>query len=134
MPDENLIFIKINNSVRRKGDSLDNRIIVPVYIYGDKHMALVDTGASHSFIDTKIVSQYNIAVIEATGHVELADKSTIMRIGETENVGGSVLSAPYEVIEQKYAILIGMDHFYRFGFRIEGLPDVEESTHRVPEP
>ncbi|KAI7826120.1 hypothetical protein BC939DRAFT_475822 [Gamsiella multidivaricata] len=27
-----------------------------------------------------------------------------------------------------------MDHFYRFGFKIEGLPDVEESAHRLSEP
>ncbi|KAG0360731.1 hypothetical protein BGZ54_009407 [Gamsiella multidivaricata] len=61
-----------------------------------------------------------------------------MGIGDTKDVenpcGESVLSAPYEVMEQKYAISIGMDHFYRFGFKIEGLPDVEESAHRLSEP
>jgi hypothetical protein len=122
----------------RKKEQPDSRIIVKVSILGDIHEALVDTGASHSFIDSSIVSQYNLNVTKATGFIELADKSVIPRIGETEHVeiacGINIVSAPYEVIDQKYPLSIGMDLFHRFGFGITGLPDPNMQTHQLPEP
>jgi hypothetical protein len=114
------------------------RIVVKVSIFGDTHEALVDTGASHSFIDTSIVSRYDLSVSKATGFIGLADKTVIPRIGETEHLevacGRNIVCAPFEVIEQKYALSIGMDLFYRFGFGITGLPDPEPSHNQLPEP
>ncbi|KAF8943504.1 hypothetical protein BGZ46_006492, partial [Entomortierella lignicola] len=59
-------------------------------------------------------------------------------IGETENIdvtcGNHIVSAPFEVIDQKYAITIGMDLFYRFGFHIQGLPDIADTKSRLAEP
>ncbi|CAO3568666.1 unnamed protein product [Mortierella alpina] len=120
---------KLYNAVRRKDGEEERRIIVPVVIHGEIHDTLVDTGASHSFINTSIVSMYGLRVEQGSGHIELADKSPIQRIGETERIevtcGKYTVSAPFEVIEQKYAFAIGMDLFYRFGFSIIGLPDPE---------
>jgi hypothetical protein len=47
--------------------------------------------------------------------------------------GKNILSAPFEVIEQKHAVAIGMDLFYHFGFGVSGLPDVEVSSRRLPD-
>ncbi|KAF9082626.1 hypothetical protein BGX29_003721, partial [Mortierella sp. GBA35] len=73
-----------------------------------------------------------------SGCIELADSSTIQRVGETENVevvcGSNLLCAPYEVIDQQHAITIGMDLFHRYGFNIIGLPDPVESPDRLPMP
>ncbi|KAI1285854.1 hypothetical protein EDD11_000708, partial [Mortierella claussenii] len=124
-------------SSKRKNDH-DNRLFVPIDINGDRHLALIDTGASHSFISARVVSRYSIPIKEKNGYIELADSSLIKRVGETENVeiicGQNLLCAPYEVIEQKHAITIGMDLFHRYGFNIVGLPDPEESTGRMPVP
>jgi len=129
---------KLYSSTRKKDGSEDSRIIVPVTICGERHEALVDSGASHSFINASVVSRYNIKVDQGSGHIELADKSTIPRIGETEHIdvtcGKYTVSAPFEVIDQKYAFAIGMDLFYRFGFTIQGLPDPEGSPDAYPEP
>lgn len=81
----------VNDNTRRffairKKEQPESRIIVKVSIFGDMHEALVDTGASHSFIDSSIVSHYNLKVTKATGFIELADKSVIPRIGETDHI------------------------------------------------
>ncbi len=132
------VIRKLYNAVRKKDGDDERRIIVPVVLHGETHDALVDTGASHSFINASIVSRYNLKVEQGSGHIELADKSTIQRIGETEHIevtcGKYTVSAPFEVIEQKYAFAIGMDLFYRFGFSINGLPDPEGSPDAYPEP
>lgn len=132
-PDTRKGFFAIRNK-----EQPDSRIIVKVSILGGTHEALVDTGASHSFIDTSIVSQYNLTVNSATGFIELADKSVIPRIGETEHVeiacGNHIVSAPYEVIDQKYPSSIGMDLFCRFEFGIAGLPDSDMQINQLPEP
>jgi hypothetical protein len=116
----------------------DNRLYINVTIHQEPHLALIDTGASHSFISKEVVDKYNIRIYERKGKIELADKSTIQRIGETESIevgcGMNVLSAPYEVIVQEHAITIGMDLFHHFGFNIVGLPDPELSTAKAPTP
>jgi hypothetical protein len=131
------IVQKTYGSARRKNQP-DNRLFIPVRIHGDQHLALIDTGATHSFISARIVSQYAIPVNKMTGCIELADSSTIQRVGETENVevicGSNLLCAPYEVIDQQHAITIGMDLFHRYGFNIIGLPDPVESPDRLPVP
>ncbi|KAF9945323.1 hypothetical protein BGZ72_001472, partial [Mortierella alpina] len=96
-----------------------------------------NTGASHSFINAFMVSMYNLRAGQGSGLTELADKSIIQRIGETEHIevtGGKYsVSASFELIEQKYAFPMGMDLFYRFGFSIIGLPDPEGPMEACPE-
>ncbi|KAG9062184.1 hypothetical protein KI688_006516 [Linnemannia hyalina] len=122
----------------RRNNQPDNRLFIPVRIHGDQHLTLIDTGATHSFISARIVSQYAIPVNKMTGCIELADSSTIQRVGETENVevvcGSNLLCAPYEVIDQQHALTVGMDLFRRYGFNVIGLPDPVKSPDRLPMP
>ncbi|KAI1287915.1 hypothetical protein EDD11_010123, partial [Mortierella claussenii] len=116
----------------------DNRIFIHVTIRQERHLALIDTGATHSFISKTVVDQYRIPVSPQKGLIELADRSTIPRLGETESVevtcGDNMLSAPYEVIDQEHAITIGMDLFHRFGFNLMGIPDPEMTTEKASPP
>jgi hypothetical protein len=121
-----------------KKSKTDNRLYIHVTLFEERCMALIDTGATHSFISETIVEKHSIPVNAKRGFIELADESRIPRRGETENVevicGERVLCAPFEVIKQEHAITIGMDLFHRFGFNIVGLPDPEQSTTKVPPP
>lgn len=116
----------------------NNRLFIHISIRKERHLTLIDTGAMHSFISKSLVDRYMIPVKEKTGVIELADKSQIQRIGETENVevscGENVLCAPYEVIQQDHAITISMDLFHRYGFNIVGLPDPVQSTEKGATP
>ncbi|KAF9090395.1 hypothetical protein BGX27_002266, partial [Mortierella sp. AM989] len=126
------------NAARRKDVQGEQRIIVNVSIFDNKHLALLDIGVSHSFISSATVEKYYITTIPSSGFIALADKSSIPRIGETENVkvkcGNHIVSAPFEVLEQEYDLTIGMDLFYRFGFNIQGLPDPDMMIERLPLP
>ncbi|KAG0020868.1 hypothetical protein BGZ80_003440 [Entomortierella chlamydospora] len=135
----NNITHKQYSAIAKKDNSSEQRLIVKISIFDHELEALIDTGASHSSINSKVVKQYNISVKQTSGQIELADKSIIPRIGETENVdvtcGNHIVSASFKVINQKYAIItIGMDLFYRFGFHIQGLPDIEDTKSRLAEP
>ncbi|KAF9343014.1 hypothetical protein BGX26_006427, partial [Mortierella sp. AD094] len=136
--ENNNVTHKQYSAIAKKDNSSEQRLIVKILIFDQDHEALIDTGASHSFISSEVVKQNNISVKQASGQIELADKSIIPRIGETENIdvtcGNHIVSAPFEVIDQKYAITIGMDLFYRFGFHIQGLPDIEDTKSRLAEP
>ena len=47
---------KLYGAVRKEDRKNERRIIVPVIIHGDTYGTLVDTGASHSFINAFMVS------------------------------------------------------------------------------
>ncbi|GJJ69417.1 hypothetical protein EMPS_01763 [Entomortierella parvispora] len=68
-----------------------------------RHLALVDTGATYSFMSTDIVQRYKINVNVRSGTIRLADKSVVRRIGETDRVqvtcGERTVPAPYETEE-----------------------------------
>ncbi|KAI8595318.1 hypothetical protein EDD21DRAFT_424991, partial [Dissophora ornata] len=55
-------FIKQNYAVYNPQRINDNRITMPVMILGESVEALIDTGASHSFISRNLVQQHNIKV------------------------------------------------------------------------
>ncbi|KAF9271562.1 hypothetical protein BGZ68_003358 [Mortierella alpina] len=61
--------------IKKKAKEMDedNRLFVDVVIFGDKYKALLDTGASHSFISTELVKRYDLKVKEVAGSIELAD-------------------------------------------------------------
>lgn len=117
---------------------LDNRYHPKVKLFGDEYLALLDTGATHSFLSPEIVKKYSIPLNVKTGKIQLANKSMVERIGETELVelvcGKVQISAPFEVLEQEHPVVIGMDLFARLGFQLVGLPDPELSTDPIPAP
>jgi len=116
----------------------DNRIYPIVHLFGDQYQALLDTGATHSFISPEIIKKYSIAVNAKKGMIQLANKSMVQRIGETELVelvcGKNQISAPFEVLEQEHPVVIGMDLFARIGFQVVGLPDPMLSADPTPAP
>jgi hypothetical protein len=136
--DNDFELVKKHYGSSKRKNQPDNRLFVPIYLNNERHLALIDTGATHSFISAAVVKKYSIPVKPMEGYIELANASVIERVGETENVeivcGQNVLCAPYEVIEQSHAVTIGMDLFHRYGFNIVGLPDAEESSERMPAP
>ena len=109
-----------------------------MHLFGDQYQALLDTGATHSFISPEIIKKYSIAVNAKKGMIQLANKSMVQRIGETELVelvcGKNQISAPFEVLEQEHPVVIGMDLFARIGFQVVGLPDPMLSADPTPAP
>src|ERR1700744_640662 len=111
----------------------DDRPTLQITIADEMHSALIDTGATHSFIDEDFVKRKNISIINTEGHIQLADKSVRPHIGETEHVeisyNNHMLSVPLEVMKQQHVLTIGMDLFHLIGLNITGLADVELSHH-----
>ncbi|GJJ73976.1 hypothetical protein EMPS_06334 [Entomortierella parvispora] len=68
------------NASKKAGEK-DNRIFVPIIIRQERHYALIDTGATHSFISKTVVDQYRIPTSPQKGLIHLADRSTIPRYG-----------------------------------------------------
>lgn len=124
------------NASNKKDAKMDNRLFVRVRIQKEEHLALVDTGATHSFISSRLVQKHSIKINERSGSIQLADKSMVKRIGETDRVevtcGNCRVTAPFEVISQDHALTIGMDLFHNFGFEIMGLPNPIESVTKTP--
>ncbi|KAG9062273.1 hypothetical protein KI688_006605 [Linnemannia hyalina] len=117
----------------------DNRFRIEIRAFKRTYHALIDTGATHSFIRQDIVKDHNIPFTKIPGNFTLANKSTVERIGVTDQVefefNGRFLSAPFEIIgDQEFALTIGMDLFYHMGFALCGLPDIKEMSpaHDVP--
>ena len=128
----------IHFNASKKEAKMDNRLFIQVRIGDEVQLALIDTGATHSFISAALVKRCAMKITPVNGYIQLADRSRIPRVGETENVevqcGDVTLSATYEVIEQDHALTIGMDLFHLYGFNIVGLPDPELSTAKAPAP
>lgn len=109
----------------------DDRLTIQITITDEVHSALIDTGATHSFIDKDFVKRKNISIVNTEGHIQLADKSVHPCMGETEHVeisyNNHMLSVPLEVMKQQHVLTIGMDLFHLIGLNITGLANVELS-------
>ena len=78
--------------------------LVPVLLNGQKHTALLDTGATHSVMSKSLVDELGATVEPKEGSIELADDHTIPRIGVTSPIRTQTgsLDTPYryEVIPE----------------------------------
>ena len=76
--------------------------LVPVLLNGQKHTALLDTGATHSVMSKSLVDELGATVEPKEGSIEFADDHTIPRIGVTSPIRTQTgsLDTPhrYEVI------------------------------------
>ena len=114
---------------RRPGDDLDNRISVPITYENETYDALLDTGATTTFLDVSVVERHNITMTPAEGMVMLGKSGiTAPRVGYVGPLrltcNGRTLDVKCEVFElPAHAIQIGMDYFHKFGFSIENLPN-----------
>lgn len=101
-------------SASKKG-LIDNRYHPKVRLFGDEYYALLDNGATHSFLSLEVVKKYSISVKTKTRQIQLANKSMVECIGENELMelvcGKVQISAPFEVLEQDALIIIRMDLF-----------------------
>ena len=109
----------------------DMRALVTVVFNGVKHLAGLDTYASHSIIDKAFVERNNISFVPAAGTVELADAALVaQRIGFVNppisvsiQPPGVTLQHAFEVLNLRastyqYDFLIGrdlQDRFFRQG-------------------
>ncbi|KAK3819136.1 MAG: hypothetical protein JOS17DRAFT_778170 [Linnemannia elongata] len=117
----------------------DNRFRIEIRAFKRTYHALIDTGATHSFIRQDVVKEHNIPFTKIVGNFSLANKSVVERIGVTDQVefefNSRFLSAPFEIIEdQEFPLTVGMDLFYHMGFALFGLPEIKEMapTHDIP--
>jgi len=89
--------------------------LVPVLLNGQKHTALLDSGADRSLISKRLVDELGATVEPKEGSIQLADASTIPRIGVTSPIRTQTgsLDAPYryEVISEIAGaqLLVGND-------------------------
>jgi len=76
--------------------------LIPVLLNGQKHIALLDTGATHSVMSKSLVDELGATVEPKEGSIEFADDRTIPRIGVTSPIRTQTgsLDTPhrYEVI------------------------------------
>ncbi|KAF9971321.1 hypothetical protein BGZ75_001883, partial [Mortierella antarctica] len=70
-----------------KSDANERRVIIPVEYDGEVYDALLDTGASKSFIDRAIVDKAQLRINGALGKIRLGDKDhSVNRAGETDPI------------------------------------------------
>ncbi|KAI7815789.1 hypothetical protein BC939DRAFT_508950 [Gamsiella multidivaricata] len=106
---------------------------MPIYFDNNEYEALIDTGASRSFIDRSIVDDARIKVINAQGNVYLGHKEMhVARIGSTEDIeiecNNHCLTSAFEVFDLQHSFVIGMDLFHKLGFSMGGISDGRESA------
>lgn len=117
----------------------DNRLILTVNFEGERYDALLDTGATNSCIRKDVALKHGKQIIPVPGIIALADESaTIPRIGHTENIqlryGRCEVFAPFEVIEECYPFVIGIDLFHQLGFSVSGFTNPGDDATQLPEP
>ena len=133
-------MLSIGDSISKPGSPTERAIIpskkaikAPVLLNSHKIYALLDSGSEISIIDKKLVQSLNLPVYRQSGTIKLATA------GQTSQRTGYVLvnirisdktfdNVKLEVLNLSDAsLLIGLDHWSLFGFRIEGVP------YRFPE-
>ena len=122
------------------GKSEDN-IQIPLMLKGCKIKAIMDTGATGSFISPALVKHLNCKVIPTKGNILLAGKGTrVSRKGATDSLSlsikGKKLHHRFEIFDLPEGIncIIGMDLIPKLGIGFTGLPDEfpEETTTEIP--
>ncbi|KAG0201268.1 hypothetical protein BGX31_003856, partial [Mortierella sp. GBA43] len=120
--------------------SRKNRIRTSVTLDGHGYDALLDTGATHSFIDHYLAEQLQLYINPIGGCIHLGDKKAVApRVGYTDDLeiecNSHVLLASFEVLDLlDYHFIIGMDLFHRLGFSIGGIDDGRHSATTLPTP
>ena len=106
-------------STSNKALPYNNGVLVDVVINGTKVTGLADTGATHSFIELKIVKQYCLKVLPKSIQVSLASGALTEVLGEC-NVDMTVLGKSFKnfkfsiMKELVTPIILGYDWFQMF--------------------
>jgi hypothetical protein len=117
----------------------EKRITVHVEFQDELYDALLDTGASKSFINKALVSQLNLKTVPTKGTISLGDKNlAVERKGETEPLtiicNDHTVCTPFEILDLELPFVIGMDIFHNLGFSIGGISVGQDKATRLPEP
>jgi len=115
------------------------RIIIPLYFDGETYDALLDSGASRSFIDVSVVQRAKLRTHRVSGNIFLGHKEMhVARMGRTDDIAFECnkrsIMASFEVFELKTAFVIGMDLLHRLGIAMSGIEDGRDSAQRLPPP
>lgn len=126
-----------NELVTKSGD--DNRPVLPIYCDGHQFEALIDSGATKSFIDRSVVDYLKLKINREQGNIFLGHKGThVARTGETEQIeiecNEHTLLTSFEILELSHPFIIGMDLFCKLGLSIGGITDGRANAHLLPEP
>ncbi|XP_028172673.1 uncharacterized protein LOC114361727 [Ostrinia furnacalis] len=123
----------INTSPQLK----DNRPFVDVSILGEKYQALVDTGATRSYINDQVYSKFvkrNLKPKTVSITASMTDGNTT-RIKEALdlqiNIKGKIINHQVLYHPQITSILIGMDILNRIGAKIEWPKDSTKQGEQV---
>jgi transposase InsO family protein len=119
--------------------SNDKRLIVKININDIEYDALIDTGASHSFVDRTLAQHLELKIEPTHGHIQNCHKETIHdRFGKTEPItiwcnNHSILTT-FEIFDLPIDFIIGMDIFHDLGYSIAGINDGHEQTSTLSPP
>lgn len=120
----------------------DNRPTVTVLFNGVEYRALLDTGCTHTMIDTSLVKEHKIPVQHRPGTILLGRQQvTTPRNGTTIPItvqcNGRQRTLEMEVLDlPSHDFQIGMDRMHEFGFGVSGLPTPTPSfptTFTIPD-
>lgn len=105
------------------GITAENRLILPLFFNDKVYDALIDPGATASFVDINVVEDAGLEIKSAQGNIYLGSECN-----------DHSLMTSFEVFELNTPFVIGMDLFHRIGLSISGITDGREATKRLPLP
>lgn len=108
-------------------DSPHSELLLPMQIEGRTVQALLDTGASCSFLRTDLGAAFRAPSLVLGGSIQLADGSIQPRHGVTRplhiSCNGCSVTSSFELMPNMiHEAIIGRDLLFRFGIVIGGLP------------
>jgi transposase InsO family protein len=131
---ESLVNNQRMRNMHLQEDSLEisnaREVIVAATVNGTRVKALLDIGATNTFVSSDFAKQYNLEVAAAKGTISLGRQgATFDRTGYIQaslSVGTQTIpQAKLEIFDLPHngpPLCIGMDYFQALGFSIGGLP------------
>jgi predicted aspartyl protease len=115
------------------------QITIPLYFDDETYTAMVDTGATKSFIDISVVERANLKMHKVSGNIYLGHKEMhVARMGHTDDItiecNKRSIMTPFEVFQLKHDFVIGLDLLPRLGISLSGIEDGRDSAQRLPPP
>ena len=110
-------------------------LYAPLLIQGKKVLAVLDSGATHSYMSTKTASALKISPVSTREHAQLADGKKVAVEGRTGPLKVScgnmekLVNFALLPLAEDVPLLIGLDLFQVFGFEISNVPILFPNTN-----
>ena len=110
-------------------------IRIPMTIHDRVCNAVLDTGATVSFLSPQFVKLYNLAFNRVSGAIGLANSTSAPRIGTTAQLpvtlGPNTFKHSFEIMDVPHGLdaLIGLDLYDKLGFQIQFDPSLAYPLH-----